>query len=187
VAKGGNFENITARKLAKAFAIFGVKDEDFYRTKNSGASKSHPGDVQPSPFALQFIPATFECKHYKKIEWKLGKSISLQPKSYCILDWWKQVQKEERQTSNRFGLLIMRQNNCPDIVAFCPAKLKAIFAALNMRWFSWTRATFRSVTITSYCGDEIWIVNFAEFLREYVLHLRWYTLSGSLEFRKESL
>ena len=188
--KGGAFENVIARKIAKAFVKFNITEDDCYRTKNSGATKAQPGDLQMSPALAKLLPALIEAKHYKKIEYKLGKFLSAQPESYIIRKWWKQVKREERDHARadkfkmqapKFGLLVMRQNNVPDICAFSPQKLKSAFEARHCDHPHLTRYTFKNLIITYFRDEEVWIVPLADFLTHYTLRYKWFTLSGVIK------
>lgn len=182
-SKGGAYETATARRISKAFAMFGILEDDCYRTKNSGATKAQPGDLQLSPVFAKLLPAVIECKHYRTILFKLGRKLSAQPKSYPIHQWWLQVRAEEKaSTRNHFGLLIMRENNCDDLCAFSPVKLHATFNKHNLRTIPLTRNCFDSLLITHYKEDEIWIVPLSEFLEVYTLYLKWYTLFDTFKF-----
>lgn len=175
-SKGGSFEHLIAEQISTAMKVFGIHADDCYRTKNSGATKAQPGDLQFSPALCSLLPATIECKHYAHINYKLGKPLHLQPKSYPILDWWKQLKREEKDAGNKFGLLIMRGNHCSDLVAFAPKRMVVVFDALNMPRFTFSRYNFKSLIITRFHAEEVWIVPLSEFLEVYALHVKWFTL-----------
>lgn len=114
--KGGAYEITIARKIAAAFKSLGISEDDCYRTKNSGATKKQPGDIQFSPSFAKKFPVLVECKHYKSIRYSLGKTLSGQPKSMKVRKWWQQVIQEQKERKDKFGILVFRQNNCPDLV-----------------------------------------------------------------------
>jgi len=181
-AKGGAYEHTVAKRISLAMKCFNIHEDDCYRTKNSGATKAQPGDLQLSPALVKFLPATIEAKHYRTIKYKLGRKLSAQPSSYEIHQWWKQVEREQKDAPNKFSLLVMRENNCPDLCAFAISKIREIQPRLHF-----TRYTFGSLIVTHYKDKEIWIVPFEEFLDAYVRHLKWFILFREFDFRKDKL
>lgn len=158
MAKGGAYENTVARKIAKAFRKHGITEDDVYRTKNSGATKKQPGDIQLSPVAVKVFPAVIECKHYKRIVWIMGKPIHNQ-NSY-LKKWWKQVEQEQRDAPERFSILIFRPNRCPDMAAFVP-KTVGKFVPL------FPHIRFNNIIKTKSQTERIWIVPLKLFLKKY--------------------
>lgn len=171
-SKGGAYENIIARHLALRFKAFRITEDDCYRTKNSGATKKQPGDIQFSPAMSKVFPAIIECKHYKNILIKICVPLDRQPKSYPIKAWWIQLLREQKDVDKKFGansrfaLLIMRQNRCPDMVAFAPQTLSKVLPTSNIR-----SAKFRNIIKTSWKTDIIWIVPLSDFL-DYFVEMR---------------
>lgn len=141
-AKGGAYENTIARKIAAAFKSLGIHEDDCYRTKNSGATKKQPGDLQFSPHFAKMFPVLVECKHYKNVKYKLGKAISDLPKSFALKEWWKQVIREQSAIKHKKALLIFRPNNCPDIVCLTVEHLTDLCGD-HAKWqvFSWSMFT----------------------------------------------
>lgn len=170
-AKGGAYELSIAKKIASAFNQYGIKEDDCYRTKNSGATKSQPGDLQLSPAFAKIFPATIECKHYRNVRYKLGRKLDAQPKSFPIVEWWKQLEREERDAGNKFGLLIIRENNCADLVGFDPDKLQSVWTPYNL---SFKSSYFKTKLNTIFGERRVWFVTLDDFLSWYTLMLYWY-------------
>jgi hypothetical protein len=148
MAKGGAYENTIIRKLTVVFKPLGIHPDDCYRTRNSGATKAQPGDIQLSPRFGKIFPVLIECKHYKNVKYQLGKPIDNQDKSFHLLKWWKQVNKEQRQAQKKFkkkgnirkAVLIFRQNRCPDLIAL---KLEHYYSfGLSPDWFHYSWVMF---------------------------------------------
>ncbi len=141
--KGGAYEHIIIHKLALAFKSLGIKEDDCYRTKNSGATKSQPGDIQLSPRFAKILPVLIECKHYKGVKYALGKILSGQPKSSPLFVWWKQVIREQKERKDKMGILVFRQNNCPDIVVLRIDHYAYLCGTLGPDWkhYSWSMFT----------------------------------------------
>jgi hypothetical protein len=155
-SKGGAYEILICRILAKAFAPFGALEDDFYRTKNSGSTKSAPGDIQISPAIAKLFPALIEAKHYRTISWRPGKPI--QNQLAVFRKWWQQTEREQKAKKDRFALLVFRANHCPDMVAFKSD-------AINV-------GNFKNIIKTSYKSVAVWIVPLADFLKRYTYNLQ---------------
>src|ERR1700761_7991388 len=97
MAKGGAFEHTVIRRLAEAFKPLGISEDDIFRTKNSGATKKQPGDIQFSPAMAKLWPVLVECKHYKTVPYSLGKTISGLKKTNLLQVWWKQVMRAQKE------------------------------------------------------------------------------------------
>lgn len=169
MAKGGAFENTVARIIAKAFKSLGIEEDDCYRTKNSGATKRQPGDIQFSPAFAKLFPVLIECKHYRNVRINSGKSLDHQPKSYPIKAWWQQLLKEEKDYAKTHkkkfkkpGLLIFRQNSCPIVVGMHLDTYELLLG----HPFSWT--PYKWSMITSWKLRPVILVPLKEFLFLYV-------------------
>lgn len=160
-AKGGKFEHTIARTIAEHFNPLKIKEDDCYRTKNSGATVRQPGDIQFSPALRKVFPAVIECKHYRSIHYKMNAPIESQINP--IKEWWKQFRQEQRQAKKSHALLIMRENRCPIVVAFFPAAIDRIAPNVIIK-----KAKFRTIIKTSWKGDPVWIVPLTDFLHYYV-------------------
>lgn len=166
MAKGGAYENTIIRKLTAAFKPLGIHEDDCYRTRNSGATKTQPGDIQLSPRFGKMFPVLVECKHYKRVKYQLGKSLDHQDKSFHLLKWWKQVEREQKQAKRKFrkegavrkSILIFRQNRCPDLVAITVDDFSFLCGKLpNWQMFSW-------MMFTSWKGKTVIMLHLDEFL-----------------------
>lgn len=157
-AKGGAYEHKIIRILADAFKPLGIHDDDIYRTKNSGATKAQPGDLQFSPKFAKMFPVLVECKHYKTVKYRLGKSIDHQEASFHLFFWWKQVVREQKERKDKMGILVFRQNNCSDLVAVRVDHFQVLCSTLP-KWemFSWSMHT-------SWKKQAILVCPFDEFL-----------------------
>jgi len=157
-AKGGQYEHIIIHKLAAAFKPLGIHEDDCYRTKNSGATKAQPGDIQFSPTFAKLFPVLVECKHYKSVRYSLGKTLSGQPKSCITKHWWKQVRGEQKELKHKIAILVFRQNHCPDIVCLKIEHYHTL-CGHNPDWkmFSWSM-------FTMWKNESLVMLSFDEFL-----------------------
>lgn len=171
MAKGGTYENTIIRKLTTAFACIGIHEDDCYRTRNSGASAKQPGDIQLSPRFGKLFKATIECKHYKIVKYQLGKPLHTQDPSFRLFAWWKQVEKEQQQAKKikgltRQGILVFRQNHCPDLVAMTIASFEFFCGNLP----NWQKITW--VMFTSWHSKKIIIMHLDEFLPKVIRNIQ---------------
>lgn len=157
--KGGKYELTICAKLAIAFKPLGIQEDDCYRTKNSGATKKQPGDIQFSPHFAKMFPVLVECKHYKSIRYSLGKTLSGQPKSCMPRIWWQQVIREQKERKDKMGVLVFRQNNCPDLICLKIKHFEKLCLGLP-KWeaLSWSMFTHWKET-------SLVILKFSEFLK----------------------
>lgn len=164
MAKGGAYEHTVIRKLAVAFKPLGIQEDDIFRTKNSGATKSQPGDIQFSPRLAKLLPVLVECKHYKTVKARLGKSIDKQGASFHLFFWWKQVQREQKERKDKMGILVFRQNNVQDLIAIRVDHFRELCGKLP-KWelFHWSM-------FTSWKKQAIVVCPFSEFLDLVVAH-----------------
>jgi hypothetical protein len=140
-SKGGAYELIICRKIALAFKSLGIKEDDCYRTKNSGATKRQPGDIQFSPRFAKLFPVLIECKHYRSISYKLGKDLSAQPKSYVICKWWLQVIREQKERKDKKAILVFRQNNCSDLILLTREHFRELTLSRPENFMGWFMMT----------------------------------------------
>lgn len=119
-AKGNGYENKTAKKVVAAFAAFGIRRKDCYRTPLSGghkfASQKDPGDLIISKRLEKMFPFSVECKFYKKVKlWALWTPIEDQKKAWKFRIWLRQARKA---AGKKIPLLVFKENNGPDMCAF---------------------------------------------------------------------
>jgi hypothetical protein len=156
--KGGKYEHTVIKILAKAFAPLGIQEDDIFRTKNSGATKAQPGDIQFSPRFAKIFPVLVECKHYATVKYKLGKSVDHQPASFHLFFWWKQVVREQKERKDKMGILVFRQNNCDDLICLKITHFEQLCGHFP-KWqaFSWLMST-------SWKNETLVVVPLKEFL-----------------------
>jgi len=115
--KGNAFERKVSLLLAEWWK---VPKGTFWRSKISGGS-NEPGDITPRVLETDDKPLNWpfviECKHYKEINIPQLLVASKLKNGGRILSWWKQVTKDQGNTS-KIRLLIFRGNNTPVYVAF---------------------------------------------------------------------
>lgn len=121
-SKGNGYENRIAKEVIAAFACFGIKRKDCYRTPGSGghrfAKKKDPGDLVISPKLRKMFPFSVECKFYKKVKlWALWWPVEDQKKSWRFRPWIRQARKAAKGTK-LIPLLVFKENNGPDMAAF---------------------------------------------------------------------
>lgn len=158
-SKGGKFELAIISKLTKAFKPLGIQEDDCFRTKNSGATKSQPGDIQFSPRFAKLFPVLIECKHYRSVSYLLGKKLDKQQKSNFLTAWWKQVVREQAQRKDKVGILVFRQNRCPDVVAMKVSQFNELMGYLP-QWHAWSWSMF-----TTWKKETVMFVLFDEWLK----------------------
>lgn len=164
-SKGGAYEHIIIHKLAAAFKPLGIQEDDCYRTKNSGATKSQLGDVQFSPRFAKLFPVLVECKHYKSIRYSLGKTLSGQAKTSKPKVWWRQVIREQKERKDKMGILVFRQNNCPDVVALKQEHYNTLISLVH------PYAAYTWCMFTMWKKETIIMLPFDEFLRDVVSNI----------------
>ena len=64
-AKGSSFERTICKELTTAFAQFGIKTQDAYRSILSGGHKDSFGDISMSSALCKMFPWAIECKWWK--------------------------------------------------------------------------------------------------------------------------
>lgn len=120
--KGNANENVTAKQIIAAFAEFGIKGTDCYRTPSSGghrfAKKEDPGDLVISKKLAKIFPFEVECKHYKDIDiYPFLANSKLWKKSWLPRKWLAQTVAAAQHRKGRHPLLVMRMNGQPALAA----------------------------------------------------------------------
>jgi hypothetical protein len=140
--KGGKYENLMLKMLAEEFKSIGIQQDDCFRTKNSGGTKDQAGDIGLSPRFAKIFPVLIECKFYKTVKYKLGKAVNKQSNSFHLYGWWEQVRREQKQHKDRCGILVFRQNNCPDLVCLKIEHFQVLTGKMpQWEMFSWSMCT----------------------------------------------
>lgn len=120
-SKGSSFERQVAKMVVTAFADFGVKKRDCYRTPLSGghihAKHLDPGDLVISKKLKKFFPFHVECKFYRRVElWPLWLPIDKHKPAWKFKKWLDQTLKACGPSKRHYPMLIWKENLGP---VFC--------------------------------------------------------------------
>ena len=111
--KGALFEREVAKLIIKAFACYGIKRKDCYRTPLSGghrfASKLDPGDLVVSARMRKLFPFSVEAKHHKNITGLEWGALLCGNDPAELLSWWRQTVRAAK-TRKLEPLLVFKQN-----------------------------------------------------------------------------
>ena|SRR6267378_1092139 len=104
--KGKRFERAVARMIIKAGECIGLKKKDCYRTPMSGghpiAKSRHPSDLVMSRKLLKVMPASVECKHYRRIDLQW-----FYTKKGPVFKW---IDQAKREAGGRHPIVVFRWN-----------------------------------------------------------------------------
>lgn len=150
--KGNGYENKIAKQVIAAFACFGMKRTDCYRTPGSGghrfAHKKDPGDLVLSARIQKMFPYSVECKFYKKVKlWPLWTSVEDQKRAHKFRSWLRQAKAAAGK--KKVPLLVFKENNGPDMAMFPMAE--DTISQLGFRKFA---VPF----LRTHWRDEVWLV-----------------------------
>lgn len=155
--KGNGFERQVAKMVVTAFACFGVKTKECYRTPLSGghlhASQYDPGDLVISKRLRKYFPFKVECKFYRNIRlWPLFTNVDKQKKGWKFKPWLAQTCKGGN--GKLHPMLVFKENNGP-VICMIP-QIMPIITQIDNR--------FR----TKYNGETWYAMLFKDVLRELV-------------------
>jgi hypothetical protein len=171
-AKGHAFERQVAKLIIKAFARFGIKKVDCYRTPLSGghrfACKKQPGDLVISARLAKLFPFCVECKNNER--WEMWHFVSGLQEDSIESKWLRQALAET--TGKRHPLLVFKKNNIP---AFCALRLHDLHSVpllLPMRLLQ-SKAFLEFEQDPTADVPRVWrILEFERFLASYTKGLR---------------
>jgi len=151
--KGNAFERKVASEVVTAFACFGIKKSDCYRTPLSGghihAKQSDPGDLVISKKLRKYFPFHVEAKHYRSVSLNaLFFPIDKQKKAWKFKPWVEQVGRAQKHGLT--PVIVFKENNGP-ILALLP-----MYPPLT---------DMRIVFKTRYKGEPWYVITFASMLR----------------------
>lgn len=147
--KGNGYENKIAKKVILAFACFGMKRVDCYRTPGSGghrfAHKKDPGDLVLSSRMRKLFPFSVECKFYRKVKlWPLWIPIEDQKRAHKFRLWLRQAKAAAGE--KKIPLLVFKENNGPDMVMFPMKAWSDTFPQISLKGprliTQWTNANW---------------------------------------------
>lgn len=109
--KGSGFEREVAKLIAKAFAPFGIKQQECWRSVLSGGHSMSCGDLVLSARLEAMFPYAVECKWWKEIDWiHFLVSPSKREKHWKETKWVKQAQDSVEKRPELIPLLVMKEN-----------------------------------------------------------------------------
>lgn len=119
--KGNAFERKVAKEVVTAFACFGIKKSDCYRTPLSGghihAKQSDPGDLVISKRLRKYFPFHVEAKHYRNVSLNaLFFPIEKQKPAWKFKKWVEQVGRAKRQGLT--PVIVFKENLGPILALF---------------------------------------------------------------------
>lgn len=159
--KGNAFERKVATEVVTAFACFGIKKSDCYRTPLSGghihAKQSDPGDLVISKRLRKYFPFHVEAKHYRNVSLNaLFIPVEKQKKAWKFRLWVEQVERAKK--GGLTPVIVFKENNGP-VLALMPY-FTTLHDAIPIRF----RVRYKT---------QVWYVTtFAAILREIVKQWR---------------
>lgn len=157
--KGSKFERDVSKLLDH---WWDVPAGTFYRSKLSGGS-NEPGDITPRLMGNNqslWWPFAVECKHHKDLKFLQLFESSKYKDLPLILQWWKQITDDIKDTTKK-RLLIFRGNNTPVLIMFALSDFENKFGEIRYSWDMELEDLF--IYHAAACDDVLYICTWKEF------------------------
>lgn len=124
--KGSAFEREVAKLIVKAFAPFGIKQRECWRSVMSGGHSMSCGDLDLSDRLEKMFPYAVECKFWKQIDWiHFLVRPDKRKAAWKETQWVQQAVSSVKDRPELIPLLVMKENR-GKIWAFYPVQMTSV-------------------------------------------------------------